>query len=478
MGSHQIAVEPVPLIFRELLKEKKSGELIISTDQREKKLYFSHGCLKYARSNVVQDRLGEILFKLGKINQTQFWNIQKLLQEEKDKIGKVLVKKNILSRKDVFFGLLYQIRTIAISAFSLNSGNWEFRQKEPELPQDIEFNIELPGIIAEGTKKITNLSPYLQKFGELCPVPADRQNTGEALSQEDHTFLQKLGEFDKIPCDRLAPRFQIPENLFWRNIILLYLLNILNFEKVNSEAQPDKTTGDLLLYFDKIKKEKIDHYQLLGIETTATPDEIKEAYFSLAKKFHPDRMSNGADSDLKEKANFVFATFNKAFETLSNEAKRQEYDDRGKKEATGDSETNENLKEKARIFYLKAKTLFNKKQYWEATSLLEEAVKIDKTKASYILLLGLSQMHIDSMRRKSEKNLQRAAEMEPWNAEPLVALGTLFKTEGLANRARTFFTRAVSINPEHPVAKKNLQQINQGSSKKISLGSLFGKKKK
>ncbi|MCK4836183.1 MAG: DnaJ domain-containing protein [Candidatus Aminicenantes bacterium] len=477
--THQITEEPVPLIFKDILRGKKSGELIVNFDNSEKKMYFFQGNFKYARSNLTQERLGEILFKLGKINQMQFWNIQKLIQGEKEKIGKVLVKKNILSQKDIFFGLLYQIRTIAISVFDLTHGNWEFREKSPELPQDINFNIELPAIISEGVKKIRNFSYYSDKFLNLSPTPSGGlSSAGKVLSPEDKIFFHQLSEFTNISCGRLIPRFQIPEEIFWKRITLLYLLNIINLKEITSDNQINKSTEELIHCYEKIKSNKIDHYQLFEVKNTATVNEIKEAYFSFAKKFHPDRIASVADSDIKEKANFVFAAFNKAYETLSDEKKREEYDTQGDKEAATDNSTPENLKEKARIFYLKAKTLFNKKQYWEAATLLDEAVKINQKRAPYVLLLGLSQMNIDSMRRMAEKNLQRAAELEPWNAEPLVALGNLFKSEGLNTRSKTFFLRALSINPDHPLAKKKLEEINQGTSKKITLGSLFRKKKK
>jgi len=67
-----------------------------------------------------------------------------------------------------------------------------------------------------------------------------------------------------------------------------------------------------------------DYYKLLGIDKTATPKEIKNAYRKLARKFHPDLNPN--DKDAKRK----FQQINEANEVLSDPEKRKKYDQYGK----------------------------------------------------------------------------------------------------------------------------------------------------
>lgn len=64
-----------------------------------------------------------------------------------------------------------------------------------------------------------------------------------------------------------------------------------------------------------------DYYKILGVEKTATEDEIKSAYRKLAMKWHPDR-----NPDNLEEAKNKFAEINEAYEVLSNPEKRQKYD--------------------------------------------------------------------------------------------------------------------------------------------------------
>jgi len=68
---------------------------------------------------------------------------------------------------------------------------------------------------------------------------------------------------------------------------------------------------------------KKDYYNILQIKSDAKPEEIKAAYRVLAKEFHPDLHSN---NPLAKLADEKFKEINEAYEVLSNESKRKEYD--------------------------------------------------------------------------------------------------------------------------------------------------------
>ncbi len=68
---------------------------------------------------------------------------------------------------------------------------------------------------------------------------------------------------------------------------------------------------------------KRDYYEVLGLSKGASADEIKKAYRKQALKFHPDR--NPGDSEAEE--NFKEAA--EAYEVLSDQSKRQRYDQFG-----------------------------------------------------------------------------------------------------------------------------------------------------
>ena len=68
-----------------------------------------------------------------------------------------------------------------------------------------------------------------------------------------------------------------------------------------------------------------DYYEKLEISSDASKEEIKEAYRTLAQMYHPDKY-NQSSAKVKKMADKKFKEINEAYETLSDENKRVEYD--------------------------------------------------------------------------------------------------------------------------------------------------------
>ena len=70
-------------------------------------------------------------------------------------------------------------------------------------------------------------------------------------------------------------------------------------------------------------EEKRDYYEVLGVDKSASDDDIKKAYRQQAKKYHPDLNPGDASAEAK------FKEVNEAYEVLSDSDKKARYDQFG-----------------------------------------------------------------------------------------------------------------------------------------------------
>jgi hypothetical protein len=77
-------------------------------------------------------------------------------------------------------------------------------------------------------------------------------------------------------------------------------------------------------YFHDSLKSK-DFYKLLGIKDFESNDQIKKAFRSLAREFHPDSFIN-AGEDIQQKLNTIMAHVTYAYNTLMDPVNRRNYD--------------------------------------------------------------------------------------------------------------------------------------------------------
>jgi len=337
-------------------------------------------------------------------------------------------------------------------------------------------------------------NPALETFlanKTLIPKSIDyylRLNEGERNLYEMIKGEAESGEL--LASSNANPEF------FWKGLYLLYCLDLVDFKpgKTKEAPAPDKKeeTRPKVTEEEKLSEvfkfhnslETFNYYQILNIAEDAPPEDIKKSYFRLARKFHPDLFSRELPSETTQKIDEVFAQITKAYNNLSDEKRKREYD---KRLSSPPEDNKKNQAKDAEKRFRQGKTLFNQERYEEALVFLEQAVRLSQDKARYFILLAMTQAKLHMYRKEAEKNFIRATKLEPWNAEAFVGLGVLYKKEGLHIRSKKQFERALQIDPDHKIALKELRgekkSTVKASFKDMNFKDLlkmdvFGKKKK
>ncbi|XP_030453151.1 chaperone protein dnaJ 72 [Syzygium oleosum] len=73
----------------------------------------------------------------------------------------------------------------------------------------------------------------------------------------------------------------------------------------------------------------MDHYKVLGLQRSATKEEIKEAFRKLAMRYHPDKHSRSSEA-VRDDAVRRFKQLSEAYEVLADDRKRADYNSRSR----------------------------------------------------------------------------------------------------------------------------------------------------
>jgi tetratricopeptide (TPR) repeat protein len=483
-------MEHIGLHLRKVHFRKLSGQLTFKREAVQKYLFFLNGDLVHAKTNIPEERLGEVLFKLGKISEEAHSEIERYI-EPNQSLGETLCQKGLTSQRSIDDGLAYQMREITLSLFPHFDGEIIFQEKSSLVGQGLVTRISIPYLIEDGIRRM-KFQPALERYLEgKSPYPKNKVLV-HLLTEEEKEMLDKIKGGEE--SDAVLRSLNYNPDFFWKSLYLFYCLNLIDFrdqDQIAAVAEKEKGKADeasLAASEDQLMEvvafqEKIgamSYYQILGITKQASEEDIKKAYFQLARKYHPDRFDRSTPANYRAKIEDVFDKITKAYRTLTSRELRKVYDI--KTPAAGVSDSGKDVVKKADTKSRQAKTLYSQGRFEDAVVLLEEAVRLNKTKGGYFLLLALTETKIPAFRRKAEEHFVKAIELEPWNPEGYVGLGMLYRLEGMTMKATKQFQKALEYDADHETALKELESLTGGQKKKGLKGlfstSFFGSKKK
>jgi curved DNA-binding protein CbpA len=182
-----------------------------------------------------------------------------------------------------------------------------------------------------------------------------------------------------------------------------------------------------------------DYYAIIGVPRTATNAEIRQAYLKMAKERHPDRF---ADPVEKARADEFFKELTAAYNTLSNDGRRKEYDaEKDKPRLTAPEEI-------ARDAYARGLQSYENHDFQSAVDLFRTAVHHQRDQATYLAALGRALGRNPLWAREAIDVVEKAIAIEPTNAALHADLARLFLAQGLKLRARKAVETALRLNPE------------------------------
>jgi curved DNA-binding protein CbpA len=253
-----------------------------------------------------------------------------------------------------------------------------------------------------------------------------------------------------------------------------------------AEPEAEKTPRDEMEeLFERARA--ATHYAVLGVTRSASPAEIKSVYYSLARRFHPDRFRRDADESLQQQLDNSFARVTQAYEVLKDASLRAAYDLKLNKAAEAEpAATAESAEAKADgarkpepegpppspALSQESAMLYRAEDKYQqglaalqqnntalATRLLGEAALLVPKQARYRALYGRALSREKRSRRQAESELLAAVGLDEKNPAYRVMLAELYVEIGLRRRAEGELERALLFDPSHAAARRLLREL-------------------
>lgn len=496
--------------FAELLVEisqaQLSGSLRISSDEKKAIVYFEEGQFAFAVSNERRYRLAEILTVQGAsagATIAQPSGMSDLQWTDK------LVESGRLTEEHAEQALHLQCKSIVTSLLEWGEGDWTFSPLA-RVRSGVFFGIDANPILIEHARKlpITTSSERFRINNEEFSHLSDMDLTMELQPQE--AFVLSRLDRSQTSLRDIVALSGLPEAATLHTIYSLWLGGFLRRHNWNcaftdfkidamrtasltrksepvvqvaipvskpvtkpvEEAvqEPEAPFVEISVddYLARVEKAE-SLYEVLGVPNTSKPVSIRQAYFNLAKRFHPDRFHK-AEPELRRRIERAFTAIAQAHETLRGADSRKHYDIKLEQElkdremvkaavAAGEEASRPVQESQASGDFERGFALQLRGDFEAALPYLARAVYYSPRNARYRAFYGKTLSYDENQKHKAEHELQAAIRFEPDNPTYRVMLAEFFVRVKLPKRAEGELKRLLAQFPDNKEARSLLDSL-------------------
>jgi hypothetical protein len=518
----------LPTVLRDLYVARKTGFLHFNREGERRSVYFSKGNIVHADTNVREERLGETLVRQGLLTEADLKRATGFVLRDKKRLGAVLVELDILDGDRLEDALAVHVREILLKVMTWTEGSYEFEEKEEggiepglalklstgELILEAVRRIDDPDVIRYALGNIDRIlglsTDPLLRFQKITLSPAD----GYILSRIDGTLSTRevvqvipmvaedtmksifgllcTGVVEYLPVPPKAPPKaepkpvapvpkpaaaaptpppQPPPSVAPPAASPAAAATPAVSSAPSVSAEQEARRKEVLELFETLKGK--NHFEMLGIPRASNEAQVKEAYFKLARRFHPDSHHDPSLSDLRDKIEAIFIRLGEAYEVLRDRNRRSSYESdlvsrmpRGPQAGGGpapapaapDPEAESRMAEES---VKRAEKLYSQEKYWDAIQLLEPALQNLKGKMLQRARVGLAKSYVKNPKwvKRAEEQLQTVIREDANHAEAHFLLAGIYKASGLKNRAIHEYQRVLELKPEHEESRAALAEL-------------------
>jgi curved DNA-binding protein CbpA len=506
-----LAESPFAEVLAEVTRLKLDGSFRLNHEDRKAIVYLRNGDVVFAVSNAREHRLFQIVLQQSKLEKEKLAGLPMANDFE---FAQSLTTKGLVSEAEMREIFTKQVEKIVKDLLYWQEGEWIFsilaRAKD-----SIDYKINLKNLLFEYARN-ASIETIKRSFVNHEENFSSQNHQSEDLHlSSSEAFVLYRFESHPLKLDEVLLSSGLPENITLKAIYALWLGGLLSRENRifsdeqvavfrsiklqprREEVKKEKTTTavsatstkhhqhvdltkaqrqmeqeteaeekqELEAYLNRVENAS-NYYQVLGVSPTSSTEEIKTAYFRLARRFHPDKYHKEAGTDLYRRVQSAFGEIARAYETLKDEKSRKSYDLKNKDKIRPEETTKAEKTTKAEDPITMAKKSFEegyellmRKEYETAYPLLAKAVFLDPNNAQYHAYFGKLLSANERMRFRAEEEIRKAINIEPQNPLYRIMLAELYMDYGFYRRAEGELRRLLEIDPNNKQALEMLRKI-------------------
>jgi CheY-like chemotaxis protein len=146
--------ENLPDLITAFYLAQQTGELTVQRRKVKKTIFFEQGRPCFAISNLVTDRFGPFLVRVGKVNPAQLELCQAAAEKTGRRTGDILVEMGLLKDTEKLYYVAQQVKAIVYSLFGWEEGEYRLHFTDRAAAEAIKIDLHPANLITRGVKKL------------------------------------------------------------------------------------------------------------------------------------------------------------------------------------------------------------------------------------------------------------------------------------------------------------------------------------